>query len=496
MKKLLILLTTLIIVFFGTLLLFPSLYYSSSFGQKIILRFEGDKAARFYFNPKSGSTDTLYMKGVIYSGTLEDFNYVIKKHPEIKTLTMAEVPGSVDDETNLAVSLLIRAHGINTYIPENGWVASGGTDMFLAGYKRERHLNTRIGVHSWGGEKLKATEYPRNHEVHRKYLNYYRDIGISKDFYWFTLEAAPAEKTHWLSVQEIDKFNVITETIFDKMLINQKTLSSDEYRGRKTGENQKAQALISESFNNTGLLTFNNSYKQEFNFFNEEEQKTYCATNIIGYRTGSKLPDKYIVIGAHYDHLGVIQDSIYNGADDNASGTAALMMLAEYFSVFQPRHSIIFAAFDAEEMGLHGSRYFIDNPPVKTDNIILDINMDMLSYNPNNEIYVSGTYYYPQFRDLIEEIEHDDDLVVLFGHDDPNDKTIDYWMNGSDNAPFFRKGVPNITFSEEDHVYYHQPGDDYRNMHHVFYKGVAGFILDVIKEVDMGMPQTEERDKQ
>ncbi len=394
MRKLLITSSALIAVFLVLLVIFPSLFYSFPLGQKIILRFEGDRAAHFFFNENGSSKDTLYMEGVIYSGTLEDFSEIIESHPEVKTLTMVEVPGSIDDEINVQVSRIIRTQGINTYIPENGWVASGGTDMFLAGKERYRHPNTKIGVHSWAGEKMKATKYPRDHEVHRKYLDYYNDITIDIDFYWFTLEVAPAEKMHWMTEQEIDKYRVISEPDLNDLLKIQKELSSDRQHGRKTGDNLLSQDYIVNYFEDIGLEVFGESYRKEFDFFNRYEKKDYRGTNIIGYIEGNKTPDNYIVIGAHFDHMGIMNDSIYNGADDNASGTAAMMVLAKYFTKHPPDHSLIFAAFDAEEMGLHGSGYFVSNPLVELNKIVLNINMDMISRSDKNELYVVGTRFY------------------------------------------------------------------------------------------------------
>ena len=268
----------------------------------------------------------------------------------------------------------------------------------------------------------------------------------------------------------------------------QKELSSDRQHGRKTGDNLLSQDYIVNYFEEIGLEVFGESYKREFDFFNRYDKKDYRGTNIIGYIEGNKTPDKYIVIGAHYDHMGIMNDSIYNGADDNASGTAALMVLAKYFTKHPPDHSLIFAAFDAEEMGLHGSEFFVANPPVELNTIVLNINMDMLSYNPNNEIYVVGTHYYTSYSELIQAVEHSKNLNVLFGHDNPENKELDFWMDSSDNGPFYRKGIPNITFSEEDHIFYHRPGDDFENMHHDFYKDVATFILNVIKKIDKELP--------
>ena len=223
-------------------------------------------------------------------------------------------------------------------------------------------------------------------------------------------------------------------------------------------------------------------------FVDEKTKKIRQGTNIVGYIKGKTYPNKYIVVGAHYDHMGIVDGIVFNGADDNASGTAAMLVLAKYFTKNKPEHSIIFAAFDAEELGLHGSKYFVENPPVSLTDIKLDINFDMISRNPKNEIYVVGTYPYPQFKPVVEKIAKTSSLKVSYGHDDPKDKTKDYWMYSSDNGPFHEKGIPNITFSEEDHPDYHKPTDDFKNTNPVFYKKVVQLIEKFIEDVDTNFP--------
>lgn len=463
---------------------FPNFLFDFPLGQKIMLRLEGAHVAQFYFKENQTAKDTVYMKGVIYSGTLDDFKEVFGQNPEITTLVMEDVPGSIDDEVNLKASAQIRKNGIDTYVPENGIIASGGTDMFLAGTKRKVHPTAKLGVHSWGSDpgEPDALELPKDHDEHQKYLDYYKEMDIPTGFYWYTLEAAPADDIHWMTEDEIKKYRVETLPAPD-MLALQKLLSSDAFRGRKAGENQKAQELIKSNFSNLGLGKFGDSYEQPFTYKNENEPKI-SAANTVGYVEGEKYPDKYIVFGAHYDHLGVINDSIYNGADDNASGTAALIRLAWHFSENRPQHSIIFAAFDAEEQGHHGSEHFVENPPVPVSDIVLNINMDMISRNPHNEIYVVGLYEYPEYKPIIERLARQTDLKVSYGHDDPNDKSKNYWMHSSDNSAFFKKGITNITFSEEDHPGYHKPTDDFENINPKFYKDVVQLIIEFTENID------------
>ena len=142
-------------------------------------------------------------------------------------------------------------------------------------------------------------------------------------------------------------------------------------------------------------------------------------------------------------------------------------------------------------MGLHGSKHFVNSPPVPLSKIVLDFNFDMISRNPKNEIYVVGTHQYPQFKTLIASVAQEMPLTISYGHDDPNDKTKDYWMKSSDNAPFFEKGIPNITFSEEDHPDYHQSTDDFEAINPEFYQNVVLFIQKSIVTIDNNFPKTE-----
>jgi hypothetical protein len=486
-KRISIGLVVFVILIGGIIFFIPEVLYNFTFGQKILMKRQGSQVAEFYFKENQTNKDTLYMKGVIYNNTLDDIQEVFNNNPEITTLVMEEVSGSINDHINLLASREIRKRNINTYLPENGMVASGGTDMFLAGKKRQVHPTAELGVHSWSGGDKAALEYPKEDEAHTKYLEYYKEMQIPVDFYWYTLKAAPADSIHWMTPKEIVKYKVATN-IAPELLSLQKTLSSDTFAGRGTGENQKAQKLITTYFENIGLEKFNNSYSSKFTFKDRKTKKERGATNIIGYIKGTKYPNKYIVIGAHYDHLGIVNDTIYNGADDNASGTAALLVLAKHFAKYQPQHSIIFAAFDAEELGLHGSKSFVDHPPVALKDIKLDFNFDMISRNPNNEIYVVGTFPYPQFKPLIDVLRKDSSLKVSYGHDDPKDKTKDYWMFSSDNGPFHEKGIPNITFSEEDHPSYHKPTGDFVNINPIFYQNVVKLIQKTIENIDQNFP--------
>ena len=150
------------------------------------------------------------MRGVIDGSTPGRVDDLIQ-NPAVHTIVMAYVPGSDDDESNLETSLMIRAAQVATCVPAGGEVASGGTDFFLAGRVRRLADDAFVGVHSWSdGQGLEGGDLPRNDPEHVMFLDYYRQIGIDPDFYWFTLEAAPADGMHNMTAQERQQWGMET----------------------------------------------------------------------------------------------------------------------------------------------------------------------------------------------------------------------------------------------------------------------------------------------
>jgi Zn-dependent M28 family amino/carboxypeptidase len=285
--------------------------------------------------------------------------------------------------------------------------------------------------------------------------------------------------------------SAIAQQRFDAadLLTDQRFLASDELEGRRTGSegNRQARQFILERFETVGLEPTGRSFLQSFRFTNPRDSLSYEGVNVIGMVRGSECPERYIVVSAHYDHLGVRNGQIYNGADDNASGTAALLALARYFVENPPSHSILFVAFDAEEMGLQGARHFIADPPVNLQNIDLNVNMDMISRNPADEIYAAGTYHYPFLREHLERAAEGSHLTLLFGHDRPDLPPGDDWTMSSDHGPFHEAGIPFIYFGVEDHPGYHHPSDTFENITPGFYIRAVDLILDAILELEANL---------
>ena len=156
----------------------------------------------------------------------------------------------------------------------------------------------------------------------------------------------------------------------------------------------------------------------------------------------------------------------------------------------QPDNSIIFIALDAEEQGLGGARHFVENPVVPLDQIVMAVNMDMISNNFDNELYAVGTYHYPFLKPVIEESTANAPINVLFGYD--SDEWPQDWTMASDHGPFHTKGIPFVYFGVEDHPHYHAPTDTYENTNPEFYLNAVETIIGVIEDLDARLDEVVE----
>ncbi len=156
--------------------------------------------------------DQIIATGTIDHTTLDAFEEVIAQNPQAKTLVLQQIEGSVDDDANVIFSRVVHESGMTTVVPSDGLVASGGTDLFLAGNTRVLQPGACVGVHSWSGGGLVATELPKDDPEHDRYLDYFEDIGVDEDFYWFTLESAPADDMHWMTAAEANRFDMTSRT--------------------------------------------------------------------------------------------------------------------------------------------------------------------------------------------------------------------------------------------------------------------------------------------
>ena len=252
-----------------------------------------------------------------------------------------------------------------------------------------------------------------------------------------------------------------------------KYLSSDKMEGRFPGTkgNNDAAIYIKKYFKKYGLQKFNANYYQPFKLFakegiNKVKSDTVVTQNVVGYIEGSDsiLKNEYIVIGAHYDHWGwggkgsssKKKDTvaIHNGADDNASGVAALLCILEKVSKskVKPKRSIIFISFSGEEEGLLGSGYFVNHLPIEKSAVKVMLNMDMVGrLNAEKQIYMGGAGTFPNGVKLMKQLGENSGLnpVIHAGE-----------VGGSDHVSFYKSGISAVGFHTGGHPQYHTPEDD------------------------------------
>ena len=281
----------------------------------------------------------------------------------------------------------------------------------------------------------------------------------------------------------------------DALLADVRTLASPEFGGRATGTegSAKAQAYIARRFEQSGLKPFGAAYAMPFAFTavrgREDKIDFPSAANLVGYIRGSAHPERYIVVSAHYDHLGKRGSATYLGADDNASGVAAMLAVAAHFKQNPPLNTIVFAAFDGEELGLQGARKFIDKPPFPIAKVALNLNFDMVSRSDKNEIYAAGTRYTPALKALTEKAAAASSVKLLFGHDSkvagaPPDHD---WTSSSDHGVFHKAGIPFLYFGVEDHADYHKASDAFEKINPDFFAAVARLLVSTADILDKNL---------
>jgi len=262
-------------------------------------------------------------------------------------------------------------------------------------------------------------------------------------------------------------------------------LAADSMEGRATGTagSERARQFLLGQFRAIGVAPVGNEFEHRFEFPNRDGA-TIRGVNLLAMVRGTAEPDRYIVVSAHYDHVGVRNGEIFNGADDNASGTAAVLELAHRLQANPPRHSVILALFDAEEMGLRGAAAFVASPPVAKESIVLNVNLDMVSRSDEGVLWAAGTSHYPQFRPILETVAAGAPVTLKLGHDTPGGKPGDDWTFSSDHGPFHRAGIPFIYFGVEDHAGYHRPSDDAEAITPAFYLNAVETIWRALRLFD------------
>lgn len=279
-----------------------------------------------------------------------------------------------------------------------------------------------------------------------------------------------------------------------KLLEHLQTISSDDFSGRKVGSlgNEKSRYYIKSTLDKYNVHPFKSDFDHKF--IHHKFFKDIIGNNIIGVVEGIEFPDKYVVLTAHFDHLGIKGDAIYNGADDNASGTAALLSLAREISIKPLRYSVVFLFTDGEESNLLGAKAFIKDFPSVLPAIKLNINLDMIAGNNNT----STLHFITRgVHNLMSENEYQDLQTQLYNSEIDINKGFKFsnsvrdvgrgrhkWLTSSDHGVFYRKKIPFIFFGVGTHKNYHTSKDTFENINQDFYISVTNCIYQYIRLLD------------
>ena len=276
-----------------------------------------------------------------------------------------------------------------------------------------------------------------------------------------------------------------------QLLKDVQTLSAAELEGRLTGSagSRQARALILERFKTLRLQPVNGTYLQPFSFATGRGAgaRTFGdAANVMGMVPGTRERDRFVLVTAHYDHLGSRNGQVFHGADDNASGVAAMLQIARWLRANPQPVSVLFVAFEGEEQGLQGAKAFVARPPVDLTRVIAVVNMDMIARGDRNVLFAAGTHHYPALRPVVAAASAGRTITVRFGHDRPGVAGEDDWTHSSDHGPFHGAGVPFVYFGVEDHSDYHKPTDTSDRIPRAFFVEAVDVVLDTVVRLASG----------
>lgn len=276
----------------------------------------------------------------------------------------------------------------------------------------------------------------------------------------------------------LNENNYINSITAEELKTHLTIVASDKMQGRETGsEGQKmAGRYLIEQYKKSGI-SFPKGAKDYYqsvpaSYLNKlENEGLGDSENIWAFIEGSEKPEEIVVISAHYDHVGMSNGEIYNGADDDGSGTVALLEIAQAFQKakkegFGPKRSILILHVTGEEHGLHGSRFYSENPLFPLKNTVADVNIDMIGRRDeahkesNNYIYLIGSDYLS--TDLYNICEAANNkfikLNIDYKYNDKADKNRFYYR--SDHYNFAKNGIPSVFLFNGVHADYHKPTDE------------------------------------
>lgn len=276
-----------------------------------------------------------------------------------------------------------------------------------------------------------------------------------------------------------------------QVLEDLRILAADDMEGRETGTdgNARARAYIIERLQELGIEPVGDSYEHSFTFTSRDNGGAeMTGVNILARIPGTFGGEHTMVVTAHYDHEGMRGGQTWNGADDNASGVAGALAIAEAFTRNTPDHDVIIAIVDAEEKGLQGARAFVANPPVPLETIAFNLNLDMLAMSDERILWAVGTYHYPALTPIVEEVAARASVSMPMGYDEPTSVPGGDWTNLTDSGAFHAVGIPFIYLGVDFHPHYHQPTDTYENMTLDFFVDAVRASVDFALTADVRLP--------
>ena len=313
---------------------------------------------------------------------------------------------------------------------------------------------------------------------------------LSAIFYILLITVSCAQE-----IESIEYANSITSNDLENLL---SVYSSDDFEGRQTG--QKGDRIAAnflrdfyitnqiEPAQNTvdyfqpyqlnlpgEMYTFNYSFPETLRGYDKyaEGENFVDTQNVASIIKGEIYPESYVIITAHLDHVGINGDEVYNGADDNGSGTVSILEIAQAFQVAvkdgtRPKRSIVFLHVSGEEEGLLGSEYYVNNSLYPLENTFVNLNLDMIGRTDPNRGYEDDNYIYSigsdriskELKKISERInKQTENLKLDYSFDIPNDPNDFY--ERSDHFNFAKNNIPVIFFFSGVHEDYHGPGDTF-----------------------------------
>jgi Zn-dependent M28 family amino/carboxypeptidase len=285
---------------------------------------------------------------------------------------------------------------------------------------------------------------------------------------FFSCSTQKASTDDFFSVSEIYASD---ESILKKNLIE---IASEEFNGRETGKpgQKKASQYIANYYKSLGIISplKDGNYFQQVpkEFFNKNAQND--SENVLAYIEGDTYPEEIIVISAHYDHLGNVDGQIYFGADDDASGTAAVMEIARLFHLAKkngkgPKRSVLFLHVTGEEIGLFGSKYYTSHPIFPLEKTVVNLNIDMIGRvdekhieNPDY-VYLIGSDKLSQDLHSLSEQVNQSTIKLELDYTFNSEKDPNRFYYRSDHYNFAKNKIPVIFYFNGTHEDYHKPSD-------------------------------------